>query len=130
MKNEYVNLCRTFETKNGGKELPERLISAQSYLEALLEQLEEGNMVAEGLNEVISTLEDKGAIAGDLKLSKDGRLRMARGTSSAPVPTSAEDLRYRYKLMAHHWELARLKLPNKPIFTNYEVKETWLLHVE
>jgi hypothetical protein len=130
MKNEYVNLCQTFENQKGGKELPEKLLSGQSYLEALLDQLEDGNLVAEGLNEVISTLEDKGAIAGDLKVSKDGRLKMARGTSSAPWPANAESLRYRYKLMAHHWELARLKLPNKPIFTNYEVKETWLQHIE
>ena len=55
---------------------------------------------------------------------------MVRGTSSAPTPTNAESLRYRYKLIAHHWELARLKLPNKSVFTNYDVKETWLQHIE
>jgi hypothetical protein len=128
LKNDYVNLCRHYEDVH--KEMPEHLMSGQSYLEMRLDQLEDGNLIAEGLHEVVSQVEDKHSTQGDLKLGRDGRLRMARSNSVAAVPTTPEQLRTRYKVMSHHWELARLKLPSKGIFEDYSATDTWLIQIE
>ena len=55
LKNDYVNLCKAWQScHTDKKELPERLISSQPYLEFQLDQLEDGNMIVETLSEVLS----------------------------------------------------------------------------
>ena len=83
--------------------LPEHLLSGQSYLEMRLDQFEEGNLLPEGLHEVLSQVEDKHTSQGEVKVIRDGKLKMSRSPSVARLPTNPEQQRTRYKVMAHHW---------------------------
>ena len=67
--------------------------------------------------------------SGEITISRDGRVRAALRPKDAPLPTTPEELRYRYRLMALHWETVRLKYPTKPALTGY-VTEHWAQHVE
>ena len=46
------------------------------------------------------------------------------------IPSDTEELRQRFKVMGHHWELVRLSRPSKHLFVDFEHPTTWLNHVE
>ena len=127
---EYVNLCKALLDRRGKVELSERLMSGQSYLEKRLEQIKENNYAAETLDEVTCSVDDKATGQGELRVDKDGRLRTQRSVASTFMPRSSEELRTRYKVMAHHWELVRLKMPHQSAVRDFDYKDTLSGHVD
>ena len=128
---EYVNLCKAHLDRRDKKELAEKLMSGQSYLEKRLDQMKENNFIAETLEEVTCSLDDKSTSqGGELRVDRDGRLKQHRAVSTTQMPRNAEELRTRFKVMAHHWELVRLKVPHQSVVSDFDFKETISNHVE
>ncbi len=111
-KSANVSLRKTFENLHG--ERKDSLFPSAGYLSWRLEQLEEGDYRAESLSEVVS-VEAAGDDAEDVGLtfSKTGTLRVRRGKTRVPMPSTPEELRRYYKVMAAHWEVVRLKHPDR-----------------
>ena len=127
-KADYGNVVKALNDRRGVQ--PEYLQSSQAYHESRLEQMEDGIYVAETWSEVTTIEEDKTVGTGTLQFSRDGKCKMVRGVSYAPVPTTSEELRSRFKVMAHHWEMIRLKFPKKLLVRDVDFSSTWLTHVE
>ena len=128
---EYVNLCKAHLDKRDKKELAEKLMSGQSYLEKRLEQIKENNYIAETLEEVTCSLDDKSTgQGGELRVDKEGRLKTHRCAATTHMPRSSEELRTRFRVMAHHWELVRLKMPHQSAASDFDFKETLSVHVD
>ena len=66
---------------------------------------------------------------GAISLTPSGELRAKRTPKDAPLPVEPEGLRYRYSLMALHWESVRLKFPSRPAVAGYS-STVWLQHIE
>ena len=128
LKQDYANSVKALNDRRGVQ--TENLQSSQGYLESRLDQVEDGIYVAEMWSEVTTIEEDKSVGQGELRLSRDGRWSTSRGSRHAPVPSDPESLRTRIKVMAHHWELIRIRFPHMPMVKDYDFSTTWLVHVE
>ena len=128
LKQDYLNAVKPLNDRHG--EQPEELQSSQSYLEARLDQAEDGTFIAESWSEVTTADQDKRTGTSTMQITRDGKVSMIRGAGRAEVPRNVEELRERFKVMAHHWELVRLKLQHNPLVADYDFTSTWLMHVE
>jgi hypothetical protein len=79
-----------------------------TMVERRLEELEQGEIVAEALSDVICVEEAIDEVAGAM-LDKDGALRMVKTTKKVPLPASSEELRNRIKILGVSFQLAAYK---------------------
>ena len=128
LKADFTNACRAFTDKHG--EISDKVQSSQPYLELRLDQIKDNMFVAETWEEVTGATEDKSAGRGEVTVDRGGKLKMGRGISVGKVPTNSESLRQRFKVMDHHWELLRLKLPHKAFLKGYDYESTWARHAD
>ena len=106
----HLDLRRSFVSRH--RELRDEENPHQSYLESKLQEVEEGEMRAERLCDVLSLADDDGSSSTGFSLASDGTLK-ARKTSAVKgmAPANSEQLRLKLKVMAHTWEFVRLKVP-------------------
>ncbi|CAK0791829.1 unnamed protein product [Prorocentrum cordatum] len=112
------------------RELEERDIPATQMVDALLEQVEEGELVAEKLSAALSRAQTSGEVWDNLKFQPDGTLRVARGRAIGTMPTDSEDLRGKYQLIARAWELVLLKVKAPDNSFTYRPSRAILLEFE
>ena len=87
-------------------------VPAKSLVAAKLEQLEQGDLQAEDLREVLC-LEDKDVdLFSGIIEHGTGNLRIRPGNASVPLPSCAEELRHRHRLIAVAWLMCRSKHRN------------------
>ena len=95
---DFTAMRRTWEAK--WWTLSERWVPARSYLEKRADELEQGELRAEPLTEVICREEDN----PDLMVpvwNSTGNLTVRKASCTAPEPANSEQLRYRITLMGH-----------------------------
>ena len=98
LRDDYIGYIKAFTQKHS--EIAERLQSSQSYLEYRLAQIKVNTYVAEKWETITSVLDEDDSSWGDVMVSKDGRLKMARGScKGGMIPRNTEEFRQRYKLM-------------------------------
>ena len=119
-KSQHLELIRAFTAKH--KELEDRDLPANQMVDSLLEQVEEGEIVAEKLSSTLSKAQTSGEVWGSCKIQPDGTMKVAKGRQEGTMPTDSEDLRARYRLLARAWELVRMKVPHKPFLKDYSMK--------
>ena len=93
---DFQAMRRTWESKWWA--LSERWVPARSYLEKRADELEQGDLRAEPLTEVICREEDN----PDLMVpvwNSSGSLTVRKASCTAPEPANSEQLRYRITLM-------------------------------
>ena len=103
MSGSYVAVRRTYEATQG-KLRPEDT-PAKGYLEAWFEQIEDGEVKAELLSEVVGRKEED-AVADPgrgLDLTHLGTFRMRRVEVQGRMPADIEELGTKYELMAVQW---------------------------
>eukprot|EP00971_Amphidinium_carterae_P347301 6489233-Amphidinium_carterae.1 len=129
-KSSVLELVRAFGTLHF--ELTDRETPATTFLEKQLEQLEDGELIAAPLNEVISREEEHKDPLGLCHLQPDGSFKIKRASSTGSMPTGPEELRHKVRLLAHLWEMLKLKFPARrelqdsslPVWQRYA---DWLL---
>jgi len=105
-------------------------LPAPSYLEARLEQVEDGELAAEQLTEVVSRDEARENNWGSARILSDGTLKLQKGgKSEVKPPANSEELRYRLKLMGVAWEFIRLRFPSKGFLQGLS-SDVWTDHAE
>ncbi len=96
---------------------------SRDYLGWRFSQFETGTFLAEELSQVVSY-----ARAGDERADPPLDLQFTPGVSkvmavrrivTAPIPTEPEGLREAFNLMKVHWQVVRLRFPDRSIFFDY-----------
>ena len=111
-KARHLELLRAYEASH--RELPDYLVPAPAYIEARLEQMEDGEIIAEQLTAVLTREDMKDNSWGAARVMADGTLKLQKtGHGEAKPPKSSEELRSRIKVMGIAWEFIRLKYPTR-----------------
>ena len=119
---DWNQLLAAFKQKHG-QHLHDTVLPAQSYAEAFEEMLSDGNLRAESLNQVVSVAEQeeqeqkKAEPQRHMSLHLYGQLSIQterRFVSS--VPTTPEQLRFKYKIRANCWLMGQMRQPGKHLF--------------
>ena len=109
---------------------------SKEYIQAKIEQLEEGELKTESLTEVVSVKEAGEDCTEDNILFDVGSRKVAIKAARAKVrvlaPTTTEQLRVRINLMKIQFEIVRSKHPDRLAFAGYDpsvLGEAYLLLV-
>ncbi len=96
-------------------EVPDAEYPAKDYLMDILETLEEQELVAEALTQVVSREQCSGRGSDDVAITIGTvKVRGAGRRPTAPLPKTPEDLRKTYRVMWNAWSVVRLKHPDRP----------------
>ena len=123
---DWNQLIAAFKQKYG-EHLHDTVLPAQSYFEAFEEKLSDGNLRAESLTQVVSVAEQeeqeskKAEPQRHMSLHLDGQLSIQtkrRFTSSAP--TTPEQLRVKYKVLANCWLMGQMRQPGRHLFSDLD----------
>ena len=127
-KSTHLQLIRTYNENH--EKLDDEGTPAQSYVEWIIQTVEDGEQEVERLKNVVSKPEVNDEPWGMPYVTQGGGLRFTRGKKSeVDPPMTTEMFRYRNTLQATAWELARLNSPTQPIFTGLD-EAVWRKHVE
>ena len=107
----YLEITRTFGRVH--RELPDKEQPAKSLVEKRFEQIEEGELIAETMKEIVTKSEESEDAFGGCTISADGTLKLKRGRAESTVPAKPEELRAKLKVLSILWEFVRLKFPKK-----------------
>ena len=114
-KSHHIEIRRAFALIHA--ELPKKLTPAAVYVESKVSQLEDGELVAEPLSEVLTLKDVEGADETSLKLKSDGTVVVQKGKVTGSLPTNSEELRLRIRVMGIAWEFLRIRYPMRPVLT-------------
>ena len=111
-KGQNMSMRRSYEA--AFDEVDEDVYPAKDYLSWRAEQLEDNEFRAEPLTEVLS-VNDAAGDNEDVKFAmvQGGNLRLKKTKSTIPMPMNAEELRARYRVMWVHWEVTRMRFPER-----------------
>ena len=101
-KAKHLELTRAYQAAH--RELRDRERPAPAYLDWRLEQVEDGELKAESLAEVINKEEAQDDDWGGARVNPDGSIRLIKARSTGKSPDSPEGLREKIKLMGVAWE--------------------------
>ncbi len=107
---EHAAMRRTFEAAH--YPLEDAACPSESLLELLLEQLESNDFKAIPLTRVTNRLDVEDLRLG-AEISREGIVRIRRGTTDISLPGTAEDLRRRLQVYSHAWMFAALRHPQR-----------------
>ncbi len=120
---QQLELRNTFE-KQIGKEIQDKHYPAYAIINAKLTEIEEGELKAEPLDELVSH-DREDASTGDLNVDfKSGKITLKKTPMKGYIPRSPEELRELYRLMSNFWLVLRCKLPGRRMFDDLN-KETF-----
>ena len=117
-KSEYLQAVRNFTVHH--EELRDKDVPSSAYLEAKIEQIEDGEWVVETLKEVTNREETNKAPETQFKLQQDGTYKAVKQKVESSSPTNTEELRRKFRLMGRVWEMVRLKFPHLAALRNYK----------
>ena len=114
---DKIAMRRAVEAAHGL--IPDKECPANTYLQAKLEELEEGELVAAPLDEVVSRA-DGAASSLDLSPSLDsaGRLRVTKAKIKVHMPNTTEEFRTKMKVEGNAWLMISSKFRNKSVLQN------------
>ena len=116
----HLDLRRSFQNRHA--ELRDDVAPHPDYVETKLQQIEDGELKAERLSEVLAMSDDDGTTTTGLELNQDGTLKAKRtSTTKGQAPRDSEQLRSKLKTMGHMWEYIRLKVPGKTYLSGYDM---------
>ncbi len=120
---QQLELRNTFE-KQMGKEVLDKHYPAYAIINSKLTEIEEGELKAEPLDELVSRDKEDSSL-GDLNVDfKSGKITLRKTTVRGSIPRTPEELRETYRLMANFWLVLRCKLPGRKMFHDLN-KETF-----
>ncbi len=120
---QQLELRSTFE-KQLGREVLDKYYPAYSLINSKLTEIEEGELKAEQLDELVSR-DKEDANLGDLNVDfRSGKITLRKTVVKGSIPKSPEELREAYRLMTNFWLVLRCKLPGRNMFTDLN-KETF-----
>ena len=99
-----------------------------AMVERRLEELEQGEVVAEALTDAVSVEEAEIEITGAM-LDKDGALRVQKVTKKVPLPVSSEELRNRVRMIGISYQLASYKHHSRKWLTQM-TPAVWASHLD
>ena len=114
-KSKHTTMRRAYEKAHEELEAPDA--PSPAYIEMRLEQIEDGELEAEKLEAVTSKSE-----------APNSRTKSGKAPTSS-TPSTPEELRHKFKVMARMWEYIRLRNPTKP-FLLHLCENVWDKHVE
>ena len=127
LEGDWVSLIRAFKVKYGKNIHPSRL-PAQSYYESYEEKLSNTTWRAEPLTHVVSLQEEekqkalRPEPARSIGIHLDSSLSIqTQRRFMSSVPTTIEDLRTKYKVMANMFLLAQMRQPSRHLYRGLEV---------
>ncbi len=129
-KGEQLELRRSYREIRG--DIPDEDYPAYSYINARLEELEEGEIVAETLADVTTRqmeLRQAPGNLGDITWSKRGDPILRKHRVRGSLPENTEGYRQLYRVMRHHWDIVRLRHGNRPFMRDLD-DMFWSQHVE
>jgi len=109
LRGDVLSLRRAYETVHG--ELIDEDAPGKGYIELKIENIHDGELVAENLTEVTSVAEEgKTPVPGvGVDVRWDQVLQLKTGRHSVAAPRSPEELRHRLQLMRVMWGYISLK---------------------
>ncbi len=116
-----VTLRKMYEEIHG--ELDDTICPSYGYNNERLSQIEEGDFRAEMLSQVVSFAEAREESADpelSFSLTRSSTVKLSKVRSRVPPPRDAEELRERYKVMITHWEMMKIKHPERPVFKHLD----------
>jgi len=123
LKGVHLALRRAHVKAHG--EMDDRRCPGRSYIEARLEQLDDGELEAEPLTKVTTVaLEQTSTETGaesSFGVRRDGVVHVVKGQRKAPMPSNPEQLRDTIKVMARHWSMVQLKGAARPMLHDYDM---------
>jgi hypothetical protein len=125
-KSEHLALRKRYENDFGA--VPDKGYPCPTLIEKRFQELEEGEVTADTLTEVISredTVEDPLGAFFDTA----GIVRVKRQGQKGSMPSGSEELRARIRMLGITFQLALLKHPNKPWLSTAS-PNLWLLHLD
>ncbi len=125
-RTNQVSLRRAYERVHG--EVEDNIFPSNAYNSERITQIEEGEYKAEALSQVVSfelAREESGDTDLSLTLTKSSTVKLTRGKVTVPMPSSPEELRERYDTMIMHWELMKMRHPDREIFRQMSAK-SWM----
>jgi hypothetical protein len=125
-KSEHLALRKRYENDFGA--VPDKGYPCPTLIEKRFQELEEGEVTADTLTEVISredTVEDPLGAFFDTA----GIVRVKRQGQKGSMPSGSEELRARVRMLGISFQLALLKHPNKP-WLSTATPTLWLLHLD
>ena len=121
LKGTYVSIRRAYLEADTSKLLRKEHTPAKCYLEARVEEMNEGELRAEMLSEVVSQKEEL-AIADPgwtMDLTATGSWTLKRTKVKGCLPKGTEELRAKYKLMSVHWEMIKFRHQEAAFLKDY-----------
>ena len=118
MKGKHVEMRAAYVAAHRGGVVPDdKEMPSAAYVEAAIDQMEDGEFQVEPLSEVttLEELQDEVLTAGELKMGSDGRLQFKRQKQTAREPTNSEQLRHRHRVMAVRWMMLTQRYPNRDV---------------
>jgi len=123
LKGVHLSLRRALVKASG--EVDDRRCPGRAYVEARLEQLDDGELEAEPLTKVTTVaLELSSTESGpdsNFGIRRDGVVHVVKGQRKAPMPSSPEQLRDAVRVMARQWHMVQLKGAGRTILRDYDV---------
>ena len=129
MRGAHLALRRSFENLNGGTE--EKYLPSRQLVDQRLDQIEEGEVKAEPLSDVVSLQKEE---ESDIKNTEvdvkfgNGSIKFKKQNLKTSPPDTPEQLRSFYKIIANHWMMVKLKIPGKSWLVDHEAS-AWEAHV-
>jgi hypothetical protein len=121
LKGIHLTLRRACAKAHGA--VDDRRCPGRAYVEARLEQLDDGELEAEALTKVTTVSLEQESVGTDqasgVDVRRDGLLHIVKGKRSAPLPTNPEQLRDVFRVMGLHWEMVHLKGAGRAVLKDY-----------
>ena len=112
-KGTQLSLRRKYEAVFG--EIADSAYPSRDYLLDILEQVEEGEYIAEELTSVISWDQSKGQVEDIMLTVGSVKVRGNKRKTTGPRPRNPEELRKIYRVMWSAWTVVRLKHPEQRV---------------
>ena len=113
-KSAFLTLLSAFQERREGERTPDRELPAKGMIDDILEQLNDGELAADLLTEVVSreqeiTSQRAAPKEHQLSLRADGSWTRRPKRLSVKSPSNEKELRKAYVVMAKAWEFVKLK---------------------
>ena len=126
-KVRHLELSRAYSLAH--RDLTDKESPAPSYLDWRFEQLEDGELRAEPLSDVVSKEEVADDEWGGARIGPDGSIKLTKSRSTGKAPESPEALRAKIRLMGVAWEFVKLRFPARAAFQDLSPAD-WSDHVD
>ncbi len=130
MKGDQIELRKKYRQVAGTIENDE--YPSYSYIDSRLEELEEGELIAEPLDAVTTRqmeLNQSSDSVRGITWNKRGDPVLKKHQVRGHLPRSTEEYRLLYRVMKHHWGIIRLRHGSRPFLLGLDF-DFWANHVE